>query len=51
MAVVAIEVKERRSYAQGVAFGNVGPYEVLEGSSQRYDLFTSPAKEPQRAAD
>ncbi|MCL5026394.1 MAG: alpha/beta hydrolase domain-containing protein [Chloroflexi bacterium] len=31
MAVVALEIRSRRPYADGVSFGDVGPYERLDG--------------------
>lgn len=33
MAVTALEIKERRPFAQGVSFGEVGPYEQLDGTA------------------
>lgn len=32
MSVTALEIRTRRPFAQGVAFGEVGPYEQLEGT-------------------
>jgi hypothetical protein len=32
MAVTALEIKARSPFAQGVAFGDVGPYEQLDGT-------------------
>jgi hypothetical protein len=31
MAVTALEIKTRSPFAQGIAFGDVGPYQQLEG--------------------
>ena len=32
MAVTALELKTRSPFAQGIAFGDAGPYQQLEGS-------------------
>ena len=33
MAVTGLEINSRISLAEGVAFGNVGPYEQLDGTA------------------
>ena len=32
MAVTSLEIQKRSPYAQGIAFGEVGPYQLLEGT-------------------
>ena len=43
MAVTALEIKTRSPFAQGTAFGDVGPYEQLDGTVTSLSTRTIPA--------